>query len=180
MKKALFLWLIFLSGCIEKDSSQTGLVPLAVGNSWTYVDTETGEESTSSVESKQLVNGVYWFKYNELGDSFWVRNEGLDQFEAIDFFNEQQIDSTIGEEVLVLTTSKNKYAFQGIKSASYKRCDTLIKVPAGEFECHIIHFEFGEQLFSRNYYAEGIGLIKNQYQSSDGYTEVELVDYQLR
>ena len=95
-------------------------------------------------------------------------------------FDAEQIDSAIEEEVLVLSTSKAEYTFPGIESASYQRCDKPINVPAGEFECHIIHFEFGEQLFSRNYYAEGIGLIKNQYQSSEGYTEVELVDYQLR
>ncbi|OUR73106.1 hypothetical protein A9Q78_04910 [Methylophaga sp. 41_12_T18] len=188
MKKLLFVILLVLSACVEQPvkndptvhKTQLELIPLTVGNTWTYVDKSTGKQVKSLVEKSQIIDGVEWFKYNEVGDSFWVRNRGLEQFEAIDFFNEDKIQSSIENEALVLTTLTTEYMTPGVIKATSKPCSIPLKVPAGEFNCHIIQFEFGNNQFSKNYYAKGVGLIKNEFKADNKYTEIELINYQLK
>lgn len=160
-------------------SSESGLIPLAVGNQWSYIRTDTDEIAHSQVEKSQSVKGNTWYLYNEFGDRFWVRNEGLNQFEAADFFDTDFIDGDDIDEVKVINADKDSYSFDGIESASYKKCPDEITVPAGTFSCHIVIFDLGDGLHSEHYYAEGVGLLRHIYRSGEDRTMLELTDYQL-
>ena len=166
MKYLIILTLFILSACSSQhkkpvDNIQKELIPLSIGNSWAYIDTVSGKKLYAKVDTKQEINGVTWYRYNEFGDLFWVRNEGEKQFEAIDYFGAKSIDqvSDINESV-VLRTDVAAYEFSGDNKASYKPCSRPTKVPAGTFDCHIITFDLGEDQFSASYYAPGVGLIK--------------------
>lgn len=169
-----------MSAKIEK---QPGLVPLAVGNNWKYM--ENGNKNsiiTSSVEKSQNVNGVTWFLYNEMGDRFWVRNVGLEQYESIDSANMDSINiSNINEQLVLSKPDGNiKTYYVEQDSITYKPCLTPITVKVGTFECHTYTFDMGDGYYSTSYYVENIGVVFNKYNSNNGYSETELVEYTLK
>ena len=155
------------------------LIPLAVGNTWTYTRLETNETLQSKVEKSQNLNGTTWYLYNEVGERFWVRNEGMNQYEALDFYDAEEIKGEEIKTAMVLNVDAASYSFESVESASYRKCKTSITVPAGTFACHLIRFELGQGEYSENYFKEGIGLLKSTYHTSNDTRTIELVDYQL-
>lgn len=190
--KYLSLFFVFTS-CISlhshsfaADKSQGKppvLIPLAVGNTWKYRNRDKpGEIIISTVEKSQLANGITWFLYNEMGDKFWVRNDGMTQYELLASFSKNTIDMSNLQEALVLSTPGNKpysYTLEGY-SVTYTPCTEPITVLAGTFYCHIYKFDLGDGYYSITYYAENIGVLLNKYYSSSGYEVLELFDYQLK
>jgi len=64
------------------------LMPLHVGNNWTYIRTEikNGEVTktdtvTSFIDKKVIINGKNWHTFHEDGFVFTLRNEGIHQYE---------------------------------------------------------------------------------------------------
>jgi len=164
-----------------RTSNDEEIIPLSVGNSWAYIDITSGKKQYSKVEKEQIVNGMSWFKYNEFGDSFWVKNIGKKQYEAFDYFDLPSMDNkTPLKEVLIIRTDVSEYTFEGILRAEYQLCREPLKVPAGIFNCHIITFHFNKDQFSINYYAEGVGLIKNIYSVKGQKSNFELVSYDIK
>ena len=191
MKLLTIIILLALSACTsapttESSSSnekQPGLVPLAVGNTWKYM--ENNNEKTiiiSSVEKSQSVNGVTWFLYNEMGDRFWVRNQGMEQYESYDSANMDSINFSNINEQLVLAKPDGKIKSYYVEQdlITYKPCLSPITVKAGTFECHTYTFDMGDGYYSISYYAKNIGVVLNKYNSNTGYSETELIEYNLK
>lgn len=156
-----------LGGCstsntLGTDYSQTGIVPLAVGNSWTYVVSSydsipgvtTTDSMTLSVPADSVMFGkrfylLYGAHYVTNTDSGLIKYNGThDNF--VDFRMYYQYPTVRGAT----------FSWLQAGSAYVESVDTLVSVVAGSFHC--IHYQIRMHMrpYEDDYVCPNIGLVK--------------------
>jgi len=157
------------------------LIPLAVGNSWSYVQVGGTETATAEVLKSKNREGSSWFLYKEFGDIFWIRNDEEGQVEAINAFGVHELPGNLEEEVVLYSPGKAPTAYRNSGGdTQYKSCEEQLTVPAGTFPCHIYTIDLGDGSSSVNYYSPGVGLIRNEFTTDTGTVIFELTEYRVR
>ena len=187
-----FLALIFLVGCKEiVDPGQTDkpidtsvIMPLKVGNSWTYksltIDTLTNDTTSidviNSIRSEKIIGNEKWFVDNLHGilinrsNGIWsALNENDTTFLA-------KYPAVVGDTFYV--HQHNQSIMRVIST------DSLIQTDAGTFRCYV-YFNSDSNGQAVQFYAPGIGLVyldlfaKSAY-SNDLYLKLVLAFYTIK
>jgi hypothetical protein len=155
------------------------LIPLQIGNTWEYVNAQGGGElKRTFVDKKQVIDGQEWFLLNEFGSRFWVRNGNRVQYEAVDYFDMDEIDGDLNEEI-VLDITRSEYTFEGVEKVISGKCPKQITVPAGTFDCYAIQMVLDQESYSVTFYALGVGVVKSIYHTPEEHEVLELKQYKL-
>jgi len=182
---ALSILASLLIGCASKPissvSEPNALIPLDIGNRWVF--TELGNNATHIVNviKSSTANDNTWYLYNEFGDKFWLRNHNGYQYEAIDAFDKELPNSVTYSEIVFYPPDKTPDTYKSSGGdIKYSKCEKPLTVPAGTFPCHIYRVDLGYGNYSINYYAIGIGLIRNEYATDRGTKIYELSSFNIK
>ena len=165
------------------------LIPLQVGNTWSYTQTETDKSGKSlgrivvsaRVVADQKIGSKHWFKYQEFGDDFWIRNGPGGQFEAV-LEDDETSPGKNTKEILYYRTSKNTLPFKyeleyGDMTLISK--SKSVSTKAGKFKCY--HYQLVESdLKIDMFIAPGKGLIKHRYEDESSVKTSELKSMTLK
>ena len=165
----IFVLAFLIMSCNQKNEVLTStqysehLIPLAVGNSWTYSrsDYDTLGKVTTTytyptrIEYDTIVGGVHWFSLLDVDVSVWYR------------------DSVAG--VVMYPSNKLLYKYPASKQDSFPAAigtytmkvisiDTTINVTAGTFTCYAyLEANPPDSYFIYYYYVSpGIGVVKSE------------------
>lgn len=156
----------------EPEDSKKQLIPLAKGNSWSYVQTTfdtTGKASTAvyhiedKVDSDTIISNEKWYHSEGYPSSVWItnRNNGLWHFAK------SGASPLIKKDTLILVFSYPTKV--GDKFGTYQviSLDVDVKVPAGTFSC--IHYSYYVPNPTNSWYSgfeyfitPGLGIVKWQ------------------
>ncbi len=182
---SLLMLLSFFAGCASKpfysSSEPDALIPLEIGNRWTF--TELGNNTTHivSVIKSSRADDNTWYQYNEFGDKFWLRNHNGYQYEATNAFDKDLPATVSHSEIVFYPPAKTPKIYKSSGGIiEYSKCKKPLSVPAGTFHCHIYRVDMGQGNYSINYYAVGIGLIRNEYSTDKGTEIYELSSYDIK
>lgn len=191
-KQKYLLLLIFIVGCKEiVDPGQTDkpvntsvIMPLKVGNSWTYksitIDTLTNDTTSvvmiNTIQSEKIIGNEKWFVDNLHGlvinrtDGLWsVLNENDTTFLA-------KYPAVVGD-----TFNVHQYYQSVMRVIS---TDSVMQTEAGTFQCYV-YFNSDSNGQSVQFYAPDIGLVyldafaKSAY-SNDLYLKLVLTSYAIK
>ena len=80
----------------------TEYYPLQIGNKWKYVVHANNDyEIESEVLGKIIIGNVAWYKLRDFNDNFWVRSGESGQYEAINWFGEDNPLNTLPVDTLM-------------------------------------------------------------------------------
>ena len=134
------------------------IIPLKIGNSWTFTDDE-GLTEEAVVQGEKGIAGKVWYSYRELSDDaiFIVRNTYSGQIE---------LDPETNEEELVLPYPVEQETFYtqfGVQSKVTPNVE--VTVPVGTFKAYLYDFSVddpGEPILL--WIVPGLGPIKSVYE----------------
>lgn len=143
---------------------------LVVGTRWHY--TVNGDQNNpvhSLIRRVKTIGSHQWYELSEYGDRFWIRNTAKGQVEAVDWFNAEpnskqlvvtslvyKFPATVGDAWLI---GDSKVSYTGTVN---------VTVPAGRFECHVYHFDLGDNQYSQSCVAESVGVVYSVFVGADG------------
>jgi|AntRauTorcE11898_2_1112593.scaffolds.fasta_scaffold02014_4 hypothetical protein len=157
------------------------LIPLAVGNSWSYAQVGGIETATAEVLKSEHQMDSSWFLYKEFGDIFWLKNDEGDQVEAINAFGTRELPHRLEEEIIFYSPGEGPTAYKiSGGHIQYNSCEEQLTVPAGTFPCHAYTIDLGDGISSVNYYSPGVGLIRNEFATDTGTVIFELTEYRVK
>lgn len=184
---ATFLLGTVINPCVAKSDQRQDLVPLAVGNKWTFekrvLDKSSSLETTKEAEAEVLeakkIGSNTWFRYRECGDDFWVR-QGIDgQYEAE--VSQSGDALQIDKQFLFFRypVEQTPQTYQAGPNTIKVLADAQqVTIPAGEFSCCV--YELSDAGGSiRMYVAPGVGLVKHRHEDKDQVKVMELTSYKL-
>ncbi|PXF31531.1 hypothetical protein WH50_09515 [Pokkaliibacter plantistimulans] len=160
------------------------VVPLKVGNSWSYVvNGDPARLVSSKVEKIQMLNGQPWYYYDVLGTGHWVRGNAdgsLD--EAVDFYQAPALtEATPRVEQNLVSPNGQQRDYQNEGGwINYQHCKLPLRVPAGVFDCDMYTFKTGINEKRIEFYAKGVGLVKVEIQRLQGIETYALQQYQVK
>ena len=195
------LILVFADGCTEDDTrvvSEPGppefpysLIPLAVGNSWTYIDSllsdsaSSAETYTIAIESARVDSDRVWWQFRDSRIPTYyimeltVRNDSIFSLQynedvpvvSLEYIPPPDVDtlhffSLFGGDV---TQEKAVYRLAGDCA-----------VPAGTFDSCVVYYWVDSALDFTEILKPSIGLIKRQFHNSLGEHQISLTDYTLK
>ncbi len=188
-KQILKSMLVFLLCSL---SSQYGLaqqlIPLEVGNTWTYIRTIRIDQqiiktdtSYSSIEKSVQIESKTWFISREDGYDYLVRDEGGQQFE---------LDSTIVDpqgrykEFLVfgIPGKGEKLSYKvGQETVTVAAVKGKVITAAGKFKCLKYEFRspYDSDGYIDTYISPGVGIVKVIMASGKEITELKLIAYHI-
>jgi hypothetical protein len=198
----LIMGVIFSFTSCQDDKNESQIIeeimPIAVGNNWTYayhnLSYETTDTSISSIGEFKEINGYGGYEYgsnliksDENGNTILVCSysetdtiypetivymKNLEIGESFDYHmivrSEDDNGSEILEERTVEETCINK--------------DTLISVPAGDFNCIVYEYspDNGSNIF-KLYLSIGVGSVKTErFEDGIHFSTTELLDYEIK
>ncbi|MBZ2190548.1 hypothetical protein K8B33_15670 [Alcanivorax sp. JB21] len=146
------------------------LFALNAGAEWFY-EMEGGEapEAVVRIDETRSVHGVVWYRLDEFGDVFWVRNGDGGQIEAVEAGDNGPDEKRFYEEVLVFRYPAEpgerwelfdtEFTYQGLRP---------VDVPAGRFDCHAYHLDMGDGRYALSCFVPKIGLVYSESVLDDG------------
>jgi len=163
------------------------LFPLEVGRYWKYqVKGKQESRAENSIAASLKIGNTEWFESIEYGERFWIRNGKQGQVEAVNLYGKgenaavfENIDPKVIHEELM-------FKFPAEKGESWSTLDNtiryegkqIIKVPSGEYNCHMYSITQYAQTYSHSCIAEGVGIVYSDNTLPDGGKEVsELVEW---
>ena len=164
------------------------LIPLQVGNTWNYSQSELDKSGKllgrkgvqAKVADEKKIGNKHWYKYQEFGDNFWVRNDTGGQYEAI-LDDEETSPNKNTKEILFYrypakaTPTKYKLEFGEMTLVSKS---TTVETKAGKFACY--HYRLVEsELKIDMFMSPGKGLVKNRFEDDRSIKITELISMQL-
>lgn len=158
------------------------LIPLAVGNVWEYRDARTGEKAQARVIKRAEAEGQVWYLYEEFGELYWLRNNGVEQIEAIGQYGNNRIDGALSPATIFRPPAAVAGAYTAPTGdvIEYAPCEDPLTVPAGRFPCYRYTMTLGDGGVSTNHFAVGVGVIRNEFRTSEGVSLFELVEYSVQ
>lgn len=169
--------------------AQSGLIPLKVGNTWNYSLSRYDkagkllgrEDATAKVAEEKKVGPKTWYKLNEFGDDFWVRDDAEGQYEAVLNYEEETSPDRRTRESLFYrypvdeTPFKYKLEFGEMTVVSDS---TEVTTNAGKFSCY--HYQLVEtDLKIDMFIARGKGLVKHRFEDEAEVSVAELESMRL-
>ncbi|MCK8517154.1 hypothetical protein M0534_12565 [Methylonatrum kenyense] len=154
------------------------LLPLADGNRWIFISEDDPSVTMEAlVTESRTVDGETWYRYEEFGYGYWLRNVGPEQWQA----NSEPRDEAPGHMVALAdpATAPDWYPYDGLV-VDYEACEEPMTVPAGTFDCYVYTFEFGDDLYTRSVFAPGVGMIHTTFEQGSEVRAVVLKDYVLK
>ena len=154
------------------------LLPLADGNRWIFVSEDDASVTMEAlVTESRTVEGETWYRYEEFGYGYWLRNVGEEQWQA----TSEPDDEAPGHMVALAdpATAPDWYPYDGLV-VEYEACEEPMMVPAGTFDCYIYTFAFSDELYTRSVFAPGVGMIHTTFEQGSDVRAVALQDYVLK
>lgn len=154
------------------------LLPLADGNRWTFVSEDDPSVTMQAlVTESRTVDGETWYRYEEFGYGYWVRNVGEEQWQA----TSEPVDEAPGRMVALADPAgaPDWYPYDGLV-VEYEACEEPMTVPAGTFDCYVYTFEFSDEHYTRSVFAPGVGMIHTTFEQGSDVRAVALQDYVLK
>ncbi len=164
------------------------LIPYSVGTIWTYQVEQRNEQGeventmtdTSRVAGEEFIEGQRWFMVEEFGYEFWVRigDEGGLEAELLPDPDPESKGFVLQRKQLFFKYPAKKGETYPVGDPDFKQqakvveTDLKVDVPAGSFQCMVYEISTPEALVSRISLAPGIGIVKFEFPS--GYGESEL------
>lgn len=185
--KARYLFICIL--ILPLHGISQSMIPLSVGNKWTYIKTVTHngvvsqQDTTYSYIKKTIVlNGKTWYVSHEDGEDYTVRTENDEQYEIETLEGVAHANQEFLIYGLPQKHRKRSYNTPYDKVTVGNKHYTL-KTKLGTFKCLRYRFTaFNEEQTSDyidTYICVGIGIIKIKMFSEQENTEFVLVDYTL-
>ena len=176
--------------CDSTEKKELEVIPLKVGNEWTYEfkvfrDGEIDSVSTitNRVTDSISIEGNTWFVMNEFDADFFLRNNEHGQLEytpnslSIDGKNSQQL--FFPYPVSIDTSFEVNYSTSTMFSNH-----SLVEVgsPAGRFKCYeyLLKDIEDEQHYVHYFVHPGIGIVKYENKTADYFETAELTAWNLK
>lgn len=212
MKKILLLFfaIALLSSCssvfipchtdMPPESFKTTTMPISTGNSWNYTYTKINREGevTKTVKTVREIGGldtlfykdanldkrnvtVYKIKIdNKIAKNFYYMKceEGVTLIRCYEYAPDE-----IGYGRTIPDNPADKWEDPRYADSKWAGPEK-VTTPAGEFDCWVCTFEdpFVKKKFIREYYAEGVGLVKTEWMNWKYRVleKIELTDYTIQ
>lgn len=141
------------------------LFELHVGAEWLYeMEGTENRQGVVRIETAHAVDGVLWYRLNEFGEVFWIRNGDGGQIEALNVDEDgPHMRGDADDELLVFhypaeagerwSFFDTEVTYQGVRSMS---------LPAGGFDCHAYHLDMGDGDYSLSCFTPEVGLVYNE------------------
>ncbi len=150
-------------------------------SSWSYQVTKDNSKSviTNKVLELRTIDGQNWYKLSEYGEIFWVNNKEYGQVEAVNFYEKDPSPNSKAEEVIVFKyPAKIGETWENYGSPTTYLGIKTVKVPAGEFECHMYNIDMENNNYSKTCIAKNIGPVYNEAALYNEPVEIsELINY---
>lgn len=180
MKIILFTFLLGLTQIAKSQS----LIPLEVGNEWSYINTHysngiiTKTDSTiNSVLEKISIDGVNWYNLLEFETNFLVRNDATGQVEY---------DSITNKQVLIFKYPIDEtleYDFQELNHVQIDTNTNITTTTLDSYETikYTITSKNDNHYYVENHISPGVGIIKSIWkEDSANYTISKLYNVTIK
>lgn len=158
------------------------LYPLTVGSWWQYkVAGENDTQTTSRITESKVIGSETWYRLVDHGATYWIRNGGEGQLEAIALFG---TDGNAPAQDLAETLV---FKYPVALGETYAMGEDQVRVDGertittagGEFVCTMYIIELGGGDFASQCITPGVGPVEIEF-FSDGHRSVSrLIDYHI-
>jgi hypothetical protein len=134
----------------------------------------------NEVLGKIAVNNITWYKLRDFNDIFWVRSGKSGQYEAINWFdNNNPQSSPVASLMFKYPINKTTVYVAGEDKVIAFYPTIMIRTPAGKFECIMYQIGIDKNNHSKSCIAYGIGVVWSEVVINGKAEIAELVKYEI-